>query len=289
MAILYFNDTAAVSGAEDADWDTIDNWWTNEACTTQASNLPTSSDSVVIVGLSVYLMVNSGSQPTIVNFTDTVGYAVIGFDITATGLVQTESIASSFTLTGDGIFLYLYGSHVTGDATLRYMDGGGSIGGTATFASIEPGHGLLDGTVDSAVFYNNTQYSGGTVTNNATFNDVSDCYGSVGGDATFNDDAIGDNGSIGGNGTFNDRTYCIDMVVYGEVQMYDYSHAQYSGGATITSGITFHDQSTCSSASLDATVSVVGSPIVLTDAWGGGQVYFVRRSGINGSSILGVV
>ena len=60
MATLYFN------GAVDSDWAEIENWWTSDDFTTQASALPSSSDSVV---LSSSCDTNSGSEPTVVNLT----------------------------------------------------------------------------------------------------------------------------------------------------------------------------------------------------------------------------
>lgn len=286
MATLYFN-----NAEDDQEWSTLGNWWLNAACTTPATSLPTSSDSVEqgdgYGGGTVY---NSGSEPTVVNVN--MPNTELYFSITVTGLAiiyRLGSLASPYsTLTGDAVLADIFGGIVTGDATISGALNLGSVGGTATFTGVTVGDGLIDGTVGSGVFYNNTQcVANQTVTNNATFNDSSVCNGTVGGDATFNDDAIGESGTIDGDGTFNDRTFNINMSVGGEVKMYDYSNAQYDGESVI-GGITFYDNSTCSSPFLDFGVNVVGSPIVLTEPLGGGQLWFIRRSGINGSSILGV-
>lgn len=112
---LYFN------GAVDSDWATLGNWWTSGAFTTQASALPTSGDSVV---LSATCGTNSGSAPTVVNFTlnDPDYYAFYLF--------------VAITVTGNATFndgSYNYGT-VTGDATFNDSSyNSGTVSGNATF------------------------------------------------------------------------------------------------------------------------------------------------------------
>ena len=60
MATLYFN------GAVDNNWNTLGNWWTNSGLSIQATSLPSSSDSVIILE---DVDSNSGSEPTVVNMT----------------------------------------------------------------------------------------------------------------------------------------------------------------------------------------------------------------------------
>ena len=205
MATLYFN------GAVDSDWDEIGNWWTSGAFTTQASSLPTSSDSVV---LSATCDTNSGSAPTVVNltFNDSYSEYYIGIAITVTGNAtfnersfnngtltgnatfnDSSSNQDSSTVTGDATFndsSYNYGT-VTGDATFNDSsanNGGSTVTGDATFNDSSYNY---YGTVTENATFNHSSYNYyGTVTENATFNDSSYNQGTVTGDATFNHSSL---------------------------------------------------------------------------------------------------
>jgi hypothetical protein len=277
MATLYFN------GAVDSDWDEIGNWWTSGAFTTQASALPTSSDSVV---LSATCDTNSGSAPTVVNLTYNSGS--LGIAVTVTG---------NATFNGSS---YNNGATVTGNATFNDSAGNnGTVGGNATFNDYS---------------YNDIV---GNVTGNATFNDSSyNSFGTVAGDATFTassyvgNPATGDiTGTItfssaspvsftinGGSWTANTTSWVFttagqnwtfnDSSVLGG---YDFSNAN----LVITGNATFNDSSTSQygtvtgNATFDlpsAAAQIVG---LYMAAFGG--ISFAYEKGINGSSILGVI
>ena len=172
MATLYYN------AAVDSDWNTLGNWWTSDAFTTQASALPTSSDSVV---LSATCDVNSGSTPTVVNLTFIVNNAQFGIWITVTGNATFEGYECLIhgQISGDVLFL------------LEAANWNGTVNGNATF--------------DDYSCNNNI------VTGNATFNDYSkngltNPLTTVNGNATFNDGSY-NNGLVVGNATFNDISY----------------------------------------------------------------------------------
>ena len=177
---FYFN------AAVDNDWNTLGNWWTSVAFTTQASALPTSGDSVV---LSATCDTNSGSAPTVANFTTN---SNISIALTVTGNATFKgSSTNSGTVTGNATFNNSSsnnGGTVTLDATFNdgaYNYYGGTVGGNATF--------------------NGSSYNdyGGTVTGNATFNGSSYNAATVGGNATFNNTSHNaDTGNVTGTATF---------------------------------------------------------------------------------------
>ena len=172
MATLYFN------AAVDADWNTLGNWWTSDAFTTQASALPTSSDSVV---LSATCDANSGSTPTVVNLTFIAGFADFSIWITVTG-----------NATFDGMECFNHGQ-ISGDVLFlnEAANWNGTVTGNATFDDYSSNNNI--------------------VTGNATFNDyskngISNPLTAVNGNATFNDSSY-NNGIVGANATFNDISY----------------------------------------------------------------------------------
>jgi hypothetical protein len=127
---LYFN------GAVNGNWNNLGNWWTSGAFSTQASALPTSRDSVV---LSKTCNANSGSAPTVVNFTfnDPVGnFPVLGISltVTVTGTATFNDSADNFgTVTGNAMF---------NDSTIN----GGTVIGNATFNDSSRNNGVVSGT-----------------------------------------------------------------------------------------------------------------------------------------------
>ena len=139
MATLYFD------GAVDSDWDEIGNWWTSGAFSTQASALPTSSDSVI---LSATCDANSGSAPTVVNLTQDSGD--LGIAVTVTGnAVFNDSAYNTATVTGNATFngsSYNEGV-VTGSATFNDSSVNvGPVTGTATFTGSACNDGGTAGT-----------------------------------------------------------------------------------------------------------------------------------------------
>jgi hypothetical protein len=190
MATLYFN------AAVDSDWDEIGNWWTSDAFTTQASALPTSSDSVV---LSATCDTNSGSEPTVVNLTQDSGD--LGIAVTVTGDATFNDNSSNLgTVTGDATFnddAYNYGT-VTGDAT--FNDNSSNSGGTVT---------------GDATFNDNSSNLGGTVTGDATFNDDAYNYGTVTGSATFSLSAASAQIAGGFDGTYGSILFAYEKGING--------------------------------------------------------------------------
>ena len=264
MATLYFN------GAVDTDWATLGNWWTDDAFTTQASALPTSSDSVVLIGAACDT--NSGSAPTVVNLTLNGGsnLCFIGIAITVTGdaTFNDGAFNNAWALTGDATFNgYSYNNaNVTGDATFNdgSLNFGGTVGGDVTFnvASTMSG-GSVSG---NATFSGNAKQTGGTVTGNATFNGSSRMEGgSVEGNSTFNDTSLLNgynypstygtvvlndyataNGSWTAGGdptTFNDHANLSGPYYTGEPC--EFNHHATCNGLGMGGGATFNDFSVC--------------------------------------------
>lgn len=145
MATLYFN------GAVDNDWDEIGNWWTSSAFTTQASALPTSSDSVVI---SAPIEAGGG---TVVNLTCNDAFTNINFTVSGTATFNGGSV--------------------------NY----GTVYGNATFNDASSND---SGTVNGNVTFNDGSVNNGTVSGNATFNDGTINFGYVNESATFNGRSI---------------------------------------------------------------------------------------------------
>ena len=140
MATLYYN------AAVDSDWATLGNWWTDDAFTTQASSLPTSSDSVVLSG---GCSSNSGSEPTVVNFTmNDPGYSyAFGISITVTG-------------------------NATFNGTSAHL---GTINGSATFSGA------------ARMGYNSSNSTRSVVNGDVTLNGNSQCAGDIYGNAVVNE------------------------------------------------------------------------------------------------------
>lgn len=125
---LYFN------AAVDNDWNTLENWWTNAGFTSQALNLPTESDDVVV---SATVISNSGSEPT-VNTLTVNGGATIQIPITVLNeaIFNDSSINLSFII-GEVTFNNTSENQVTitGNATFNdsSFNSGDTITGNATF------------------------------------------------------------------------------------------------------------------------------------------------------------
>lgn len=125
---LYFSSSA---GAEDGLWETLANWFDDEALTVPAASLPTAVDDVVI------------TENVIID------------GATVKSATVNEAIDVVGELTVSGLLLVGAGANISG-----------TVNGNAVFSS-----GALSGTLNgSAVFGGNSQLEG-TVTGTATFND----------------------------------------------------------------------------------------------------------------------
>jgi hypothetical protein len=290
MATLYFN------GAVDGDWNELDNWWNNDTFSTQATSLPSSSDSVV---LSATCSTNSGSEPTVVNLTYSSG--TLGIAITVTGTATfNDSSSNDGTITGNATFNDYAtngGGTVNGNATFNdYSDnlyiidlGNGFIIGVAIFydyatnnAAVGDGSifndnsrngGAGGGFVQGSATFNdsssnppNDPVGGGWLTANAIFNDQSSNGGLVEGDATFNDTSYASGGTISGTATFNDTSY-VSGLLTGDVIFLGNSYM--ASTAQVTGSATFRDNS-----------------YNLANC---GSVIAEHGGGINGSNILGIL
>jgi len=183
MATLYFN------SAVDGDWNTLGNWWDDSGFTTPASALPTSSDSVIA---SATISSNSGSAPTVIDFTIGGGSYTIQLSSTILTVTGTATFNDSTSLLAQ-----INGSVVFNDTS--FNDNGVIVGN---------------------VVFNDSSYHDGTgtqygITGNVTFNNNSYCIGPIDGNnitVTFNDSSIlgvwdgTQGGYITGNAEFNDNS-----------------------------------------------------------------------------------
>lgn len=184
MATRYWNDDPAVGGANDGDWATTANWFTDLACTTAAGGLPASSDSVVLLRNGV--STNSGSAPTVVNLTTS---TYCGISLTVTGLASFVGAGSllggNSTLTGNANFDAQNGNPWE-NGQLQY---GSTVTGNVTFTN----KARLEGTVGGNATFLNGAYVNGT--------------GAVNGNATFSGTSYAAGGYFGGNVTFTASSF----------------------------------------------------------------------------------
>lgn len=159
----------------DQDWNTLANWWLNDACTIQATHLPRSIDSVVIKDT---VLANSGPNPVVVDlvFNPIDEYLFLsGLNITilGTAVFNTSSSIEYTTINGKTIF-----------NNNSYSTAGSTINGDVTF--------------------NNSSFSYWTVINgNAVFNNYSINYSAINGNAIFNDYSYNElYGAVSGNAIF---------------------------------------------------------------------------------------
>lgn len=260
MATLYFNDTADVGGGEDSDWANPDNWWTDAECTTQASGLPTSADSVVRVTGSSGGWVNTGTEPTVVNLT---GFYQLDMDITVTGLASGELVKSGRTLTGDAVLLWVGSAYdatgaVTGLLTVTEQAFDYSHGGDMILTGSAEGLQLLVGgdltlqdsayltsdgaSVSGDMFFYDQSYNAADYVDE---NDLPIC--SVGGTAYFYDDSgISEGGKLNGVAVFNDNSSAMSYVITGDVTFND-NATSFGNGSTVGGSATFNDYASNSS------------------------------------------
>ena len=173
---MYFN------GAVDQDWAELGNWWLDSGHTVAAIALPTAGDSVIA---TASITSNSGSEPTVVNFTlnEVEGGPSLGISVTVTGVATfgNNTVFTAGTLTGNATF---------NGASAHY----GDITGNATFNDSSGNDG---GTVTGNATFNDSSQNFSTITGNATFNDSSRNEGTVTGTATFTGGACNDGGTAG--------------------------------------------------------------------------------------------
>ena len=206
---LYFN------GAVDTNWQTLGNWWMDDTFTTQATALPTSVDDVIALSS---ITSNSGSEPTVANFT-----------LNDPSNSYESSIAIAITVSGNATFndtsYNAWGSTITGDATFNdFSYSQGTVNGDATFN--DSSHN--SGTVSGNATFNGSSINYSTVTGEATFNGSSVNYGIVNGNATFNDNSANaispvllTNGIVNGNATFNGTSQFASGAVTGTATFND--------------------------------------------------------------------
>lgn len=320
MATLYFN------AAVDTDWAELGNWWQDEACTVAAASLPTSADNVVSLAV---IGANSGTEPTVANLTlnddlaipvtvtgaATISSGYISATITTPLAVFNGGLLDySGNITGDAEFNggagsrgYVAGNAVFNDTSYNYD--GGTVSGNATFNDDSEnqayatvyGLATFNGTSENKVF--------ATCNTSAIFNDNSYNWGYVGADATFNDYSAADE-TCAGTLTANDYTYIYYSGVTASPTSATFNDYSTHGNGFVSynntlndnafvnnqgyvSGDTFTFNDNSYGGVQSATyVNINGNPIVTTGIAhqsGPFSVNFVRRSGINGSSVLGVL
>jgi hypothetical protein len=252
MSLLYFN------GAVDTSWNTIGNWWFDSVYSSAAGRLPANGD-------TVYLDSEIDTGPAIAVTLTAVNVGTLNvsyFGVTLSGTHQ--AVGSAFFNSSS----YNSGT-VSGDATFNDYSSNyyGTVSGDATFNSSS---------------YNNS----GTVSGDATFNDSSNNYGTVSGDATFNDSSYNNSGTVSGDATFNDSSYNYGTVS-GDATFNDYSSNNYG---TVSGDATFNDSSYNYYGTVSG-VSVFSFSSISTqvNAYGGSLGSIKIPSGLNGSSILGLI
>jgi|694.fasta_scaffold24674_6 hypothetical protein len=228
MATLYYN------GAVNTDWNELGNWWDDSGHTVPATSLPTSSDSVVS---SAEILSNSGSTPTVVNFTQNNGNLSIAIIVTDVATFNAGSMVDG-NITGNCVFNNdsISRGTITGNATFTASSytglssnafTGNGVSGTITFSSATPVSFTLSNsntwfvntsaltftTPDPTWTFNGDSYleSSYTIEGDCTFNSTSKNTGTIVGDCTFNGTSYND-GNVTGDATFNNSSYNIGTV-----------------------------------------------------------------------------
>lgn len=321
MAILYFNGADDLANEVPTDWQNVANWWTDLACTTQASGIPTSSDNAVILAT---VATNSDTEPTVVNLTveDSASLAVA---VTVTGMATFNSgSANDAVVTGTATFNGTAINSATGEVVGNCTFNGtsqllGTVTGNVTFnGEAFCDNGIINGTehvfndesgVNSNVItgdctFNNSSFCWANISGSATFNDTSSCGGVVSGAATFNDYSTNGYSSAGtstyndfssgpaaDNATFGNDYSVVSAANFGVPGSADFTGHSYADGVYTSGPMSFADNSYGYGSPGGDTVTITGNPIVLLSPFygTGGAFSFIRQSGINGSSILGVI
>ena len=279
---FYFN------GAVDGDWQTLGNWWMDDQFTIPATALPTGADDVVA---SAKISINTGSEPTIENFTIN--------NTTNQQIITDPSLEINITVTGVATFNgnTFHTSTITGNAIFNdyAFNNQGTINGDCVFNSSSAND---FGTVSGNATFNDSSYNNyGTVTGDATFNDGSFNNSSVGGNATFNDSSYNnygngiDNATITGDATFNDNSI-NNGIVTGNATFNNYSYNNgtvegnatfnnnsYNNGAGVVNGnATFNDNSDNAFGTVNGSL-IVGGNRDWYGSWWINNVQTTLRSG----------
>lgn len=260
MATLYFN------GAVNNQWATLGNWWTNSGFTVQATSLPTSADDVVISS-------------------DCYGIEVTVLSLTVSGCALWDATVT-----------FLNGATFTNGS---FYDGAGGLATLTGDATFNVTGNVAGGTIVGNAIFNDATGIFGTIYGNATFNDNSDCQGAVYGDVTFNDNSVLYDGPVDGEATFNDNSLNYNAVIYGGPATFNDSS---SNGPYGSVGLPANEEWEQPEVLVDATFNdnstnvgtVVGTATFRNSARNlsgltGGTVTWDYETGINGSSILGVL
>jgi hypothetical protein len=127
---LYFNDAAA-----DADWNNVLNWWTDEACTVQASAVPTASDDAICLpAASNGIEQNTGPDAVARSYTQNGGSYFSIIITTSHGCVFNANTLIAATISGNATF--------NNDA--QHF---GTVSGNAVFNDNSSHFGTVTGTV----------------------------------------------------------------------------------------------------------------------------------------------
>lgn len=282
MATLYFN------GAVDGDWNELGNWWQDSAGTVAATAIPGVADTAYVIGAST-VSTNSGDPASVANIF----------------IIESSSFEISATVSG----LATVGASPEGIAYLYPNSTGVSIDGNAAFyGASQLGYGSVTGTAEFYDFstcydpgenghvifydYSRAYYTKVAFEGTITFNDFSVLWGGiyqpVSCTITFNDDSAWeidtdsfvDNSNI----TFNDRSACGNSS-------YPRDEAGQGGQSWSSCVIVFNDDSLywVGGSGYESSWNFRGR----SKNYSGTMVYakpvFENDTGINGSSILGVV
>lgn len=228
MATLYYN------AAVDTDWNNPSNWWTDLACTISGT-VPASGDNAVALS---NVESNTGSTPTLTNFTGDGSYAIkinLNVNNLATfnnGYQFSEFSTNSGLLVGNCLFDYgaNYGS-ISGNCTFKSSSNHFNITGNCLFennsiasrfgtingSGIFVNNAVCDGTVNGNCVFSSTSYFGVSsegshvINGNAIFNDSLAQRGTINGDVIFN----GTSASLG-DLTINPTTQDPSGVIYND-------------------------------------------------------------------------
>jgi len=200
MATLYYTNSV------DSAWDTLLNWWSDQAFTIPSLALPADGD-------DVYLSGSMGNGP-FVSVTLNHIYVNSGANVYFTGaLGNTTSNGGTVngTITGDAVFNG--GDNlatITGNAVFNDSSNNGTVSGNAIFN----GGSYNALTVSGSAEFNGTSYNASTTTyigsgatfNDATHNDGGDFSNPLAG-ATFNDTSYNSGSGYVYSPTFNGDSY----------------------------------------------------------------------------------
>ena len=218
---LYYNNAAATF-----DWNTLGNWWKDSSFTIPATQLPTSSDDVVV---SADVSVNRGSTPATVH------------NLTVTGTTQWGAV--DVIVLGTGSFndsTKMEDGHIIG--TMSFNDYSrlmysGYLTGNLNFTGHASDEARTDGSV---TFSNYAQFSGSPITGDALFYDNSECrFGTIEGNLTYSSTNSFDMCTVNGNATFYGTTSNYSTIL-GNATFNDSTYNTGSISGTTTFNTTYY-------------------------------------------------